>query len=429
MNLKHTRNLRYRITLGFSLFVIAITVILFLIVSHISYQQEENLIDHIVSEEMDNLIEQYQINPKVKPHQTQNLTGYIAYSKNNRKYLPEALQNLKPGFHEIFPLGKEYHVVVRDLNKVRFYLSYDVSYHEKRFLSFEWMVFLIFASITAISLLLGYYLSGLLIKPVSDLADRVDNLHNEGTSTPLATRYKDHEVIRLASSFDNYVSHIKTMISREQSFAADVSHELRTPLTSIKTSCELLKLDKINSQKSYEHLDRISRGCKHITELVDSLLYLARGENSTDKEMITIFEIVKSVLDPFSKSIKNKNIYVDIKIVPNVWIIANSTALKIVISNLLKNAIKYSKGGKITIIFNTLDLSLSIIDTGTGIYKENLSLIFNRFYRCKETNDETTGFGLGLSIAKKFCDYYGWKIDIESTPGKGTTARVIFPHC
>lgn len=385
-------------------------------------QQEETLIDHLVSEEMDYLIGQYRINSDIEPHRTENLFGYIAHNKKDRKHVPELLRDLEPGFHEVYPSSGELHVVVRDFDNTRFYLTYDVSYHERRISEFEWLIFSFFVLVAIISIGLGYYFSGLLIKPVSDLANRVDDLRIENTSSPLAERYHEDEVVRLASAIDNYVSRIKELMDREKSFTADVSHELRTPLTSIRTSCELLLHDKNISDKSHKRVQQIHRASERMREMISSLLYLARGTDPNVTENIVLVNVIKTVLDPLSESIDEKKLRIDINIDSDETVQVNSDALKVVLSNLLENAIEHTANGKITVQYQPT--VLSIIDTGEGISEQDLHLIYNRFYRGKHTSHKISGFGLGLSIVKRLSDYYGWNIQIKSESGMGTSAQL-----
>lgn len=411
-----------RISLGFFFFIAYISAVLFITVWRVAEKQEEDLIDHIVAEAMDHFLLQYQANPDITPHRTANLHGYIVHNADELKQVPKYIRDLQPGLHEAFQGEREFHVVVSDLGDTRFYLAYDSTYHETRMQRFEWLIFASLVITAGVSLGLGFYFSGLLVKPVADLANRVDRLHLEHTQTPLAQRYRDHEVVRLATAFDNYISRLNDLIEREKSFTADVSHELRTPLTAIKTSCELLQQDKELAPTPKERINRIERGCERMTKMVETLLALARGVDPTKFEKAVLKDVVDLTLEMFVEPLAIKNIKIRIAVNPQEYIMTNANALSIVLFNLIKNAIEHTENGDITIQYSAPHLD--IIDTGEGICAADIPYVFDRFYQGNSNNNKTTGFGLGLSIVKRFCDLYGWPVYIESTVGVETRVRL-----
>ena len=125
--------------------------------------------------------------------------------------------------------------------------------------------------------------------------------------------------------------------------------------------------------------------------------------------------------------IREKELKVETKL-DDLIIKINHDDLDKLIRNLITNAIKYNRvGGKITIITNSTDKSLSIIDTGIGIKQGEVDKIFERFYMVdKGRNRESDSSGIGLSIVKDICNYYNLKIEVKSEVGKGSTFKVIF---
>ena len=137
--------LQRRVAIGFSLFFVIVIVAFSTTVLWVSEYQEEQLIDHLVGQEMDYLVDQYRVYPQVAPPKTQNLYGYIIDTDKVDTNLPRELRQLRAGAHEIFVDGVELHVAVREFSGSKFYLIYDVSQHEQRIRQFRLEIYLAIA--------------------------------------------------------------------------------------------------------------------------------------------------------------------------------------------------------------------------------------------------------------------------------------------
>ena len=228
--------------------------------------------------------------------------------------------------------------------------------------------------------------------------------------------------------------HVK-LDTMQKELVADVSHELKTPITSIMGYADTLLEGEYDKETQTKFLNVIATEARRMARLVTDLLTLSRYDNNknrTQKESFDLGELVKKCQDKLAIEIKKKNHTVNCFVtadVPPVY--ADKYDIERVVLNILSNSIKYTKDGgeiKIYVGFVYNDAYIKIFDNGIGIPEEDLSRIFERFYRVdKARTREMGGTGLGLSIAKEILDKNGGSIDIKSVVGQGTEVVVRIP--
>lgn len=228
--------------------------------------------------------------------------------------------------------------------------------------------------------------------------------------------------------------HVK-LDNMQKEFVADVSHELKTPITSIMGYADTLLEGDYDQETQEKFLNVIASESRRMARLVTDLLTLSRydnNKNKTRKEQFDLGELVKKCQEKLEIEIKKKNHDVKCFVTADVPLVyADKDDIERVILNILTNSIKYTKeNGKIKIyvgfVYN--DAYIKIFDNGIGIPEEDLSRIFERFYRVdKARTREMGGTGLGLSIAKEILDKNGGSIDIKSVVGEGTEVVIRIP--
>lgn len=228
---------------------------------------------------------------------------------------------------------------------------------------------------------------------------------------------------------------ISEMVEEQRRFVADASHELRTPLTVLKTETEVALLDKkltVSSAKkllesSLEEIDKLKK-------LTDYFLTLNKYQDSTKTISFEIFDlgdVARSVISKLSPVAKKRKIEI-VDNIQSVNIRANKISMRELITILVDNAIKYSfDEGKVIIstFLKKNNVIITVEDFGLGIKNSDLPFIFNRFYRAdfSRTRNESSGYGLGLSIARSILDMHKGKIEVKSNVGKGSIFTVILP--
>jgi signal transduction histidine kinase len=168
-----------------------------------------------------------------------------------------------------------------------------------------------------------------------------------------------------------------------------------------------------------------------LQQIIKALLLISRIENEQypKKETFPVAELVEDILSDIGERAVIRNISLENRVDPQVIITGiNRSLIRILIFNLVSNAIKYNyEGGTVTIRNTMIDsgLVVEVADNGMGIKPDQVPYIFDRFRRLR--TDSSEGFGLGLSIVKTIADFHGISVDVASVEGSGSVFRVIFP--
>jgi signal transduction histidine kinase len=223
---------------------------------------------------------------------------------------------------------------------------------------------------------------------------------------------------------------------QQKRFTADVSHELRTPLTALRMESEVALLSSdISNKELKETLESNLEEVTKLEQLINNILRLTRLEheelraNFTNTDTKTLAVDARKQLTKLAER-RNIKIITKLKTYP---IFGDPTSITQLLVILLDNAIKYSKSGSSVSLksYNTSQaIGFIIEDHGTGISKEALNHIFDRFYRASNSrtkSEDNNGHGLGLSIAKTIADIHRAQITVSSQLSKGTTVKVLFP--
>ena len=356
-----------------------------------------------------------------------NIQDRLFYLARNGKTpsLPAALQTLEPGFyHEVEIAERDYHIAVKDVKQGRAYLALDIQSIEDT----EDFTFYIFVSgIILISLLTAItaaVVARRVVNPVGELARQVHNLDPGTRNTRIADRYKDHEVSIIAQAFDRFFIRLDDFVMREQSFTAAASHEFRTPLAVILTSIEILENENKVSDLSQKSLEKIKRAALQMSELINTLLFLARETNAAPGTVISdntnLSELLSRIIEEQTPLVESDSVKLKTDISPDIRLPATEPHLRIIINNLINNAAAHTSEGSIRIM---LDYEkLEILDTGRGIEADEIEHIFEKDF----SRHYKQGIGFGLYICKQICDRYHWGIDVKSKPGVGSRFTVYF---
>ncbi|ENH6341103.1 HAMP domain-containing histidine kinase [Burkholderia vietnamiensis] len=419
------RSLRVKVALVFSALAIVLLLAQALGVRVLAEAQEEKLIAALIQDDMASVLRGYNADPSELPPFDQRLRGYVSTTDRPPIALPATVGALPDGIHEIIVGGREIHVAIAPFGTTRFYRVYNFSRYEEHF---KKVINALMAGTGVFALLtvwLSFGVSGLLVRQVASLAKQVKALKHERTASIDPGRYDEAELVGLVDAFNDYHRGMADMIEREKEFTGNVSHELRTPLTAIKTSCELLEQDPAISGKSRARLAQIDRAADSMRERVNVLLMLAREDSVRDVEPVGLVGLIWTALTPLADRLADRGIEPVVDVAPSTQIEANRSALAIVLSNLIDNAVRHTDHGHVHVSY--ADGWLHIEDTGPGIPEHALPHVFDRFYQADRTHVAERGFGIGLAIVKKICGRYGWQIKLESEPGRGTRVSLRLP--
>jgi two-component system phosphate regulon sensor histidine kinase PhoR len=217
-------------------------------------------------------------------------------------------------------------------------------------------------------------------------------------------------------------------------FVANVSHELRTPLTAIRGYVEALLDEPANAESTHTFLEIVARQTTRMERLVKDLLRLARldaRQEVLERVRCDVRQIFSGVVADLSPSIEAKRQTVAIKVAPEAaQVDCDPAKLHDIVRNLVENAVNYSPdGADVTLAAARVNgkCTISVADSGPGIPQEDLSRVFERFYRVDKSRSRPGGTGLGLAIVKHLVELHGGEARAENAPGGGAVFTVTLP--
>ena len=241
------------------------------------------------------------------------------------------------------------------------------------------------------------------------------------------------ELTMLASEFNDLTERLQTSEEKRRRFVSDASHELKTPLASIKLLTDSILQNDMDADTMREFVEDIGTEAERLNRMTAKLLSLTKvdGEPAPEAELIRMAPTIRQVARMLRPVAEKAGISLVLSIDDDSTVLITRDDLYQIVFNLMENGIKYNKpGGSVTVTLGrSMDAArLTVTDTGMGIPAEAINHIFERFYRVdKARSRQTGGSGLGLAIVRAIVRRNRGEIDVESTPGEGTTFRVTFP--
>ena len=295
-------------------------------------------------------------------------------------------------------------------------------------------IYLIIAPIFLIlSFLGGAILSVRSLSRIDTIIEKTDEITTQNLGEILQGGDSNDEYGRLVKTMNKMINRIKTSIEYMNQFSISASHELKTPLTILRGEIELaLKYNKTPEEYS-EILQSNFEETLRMINIVEKLFFISKFDNAIiklNKIDVSVNEFLGNLVSQLNYLGKEKNVSLETNFDKDVIVQLDVNLFKQAITNLVDNAIKYGENSKPVIVqtkkLENDKVEISVINRGEGISKENLSKIFERFYREESSrNRDTGGSGLGLSVVKSIIDWHGGEILVDSVPGKKTTFSII----
>jgi heavy metal sensor kinase len=294
------------------------------------------------------------------------------------------------------------------------------------------------AAVFPIGLLLagggGWLLARRALRPVDRMAETARRISAEHLAARLEDGGANDELSRLAQTLNEMLGRLDASFRQIRQFSADASHELQTPLTILKGEIDVaLRMPRSPEEyqrilkSALEEIDRVAR-------LVEGLLLLARADAGVlrmDLQPVDLAQLVEDVYGQAKILADRRKITLLLGVMEPLSIRGDYERLRQVLLNLVDNGIKYTpSGGRVTLSLQRDGewASLRVTDTGIGLSPGDQEKIFERFYRSAEDRSRGEGgAGLGLCIARSIAEAHGGKIQVESTPGLGSTFTVLLP--
>ena len=289
------------------------------------------------------------------------------------------------------------------------------------------------------AILVGGWIAGRALEPVDRMITEVREI-TDGRSLHrrLAVPLARDELSRLAETLNQMMTRLERNFAALRRFTADASHELKTPLTVVRAGVERAITRPDVPPETLAPLEETLQEVNRMTELLDSLLTLARadeGRAELHRESVDLRDILAEAGETGELLAEHAGVGMEIKMPAEPVVVSvDRSRVRQLALNLIENAVKYTPpGGQVSVELGSNDgrAVFSVADTGIGIAPGDLPHVFDRFWRADSARTRTSkrpGTGLGLAICKWIAEAHGGTIDVQSRPGRGTTFTVGLPR-
>jgi len=283
-----------------------------------------------------------------------------------------------------------------------------------------------------IAIVSGYIFSRRLLKPLSKIADDVNEISVHNLARRMKTGVTRDEWYYLSDTLNQLLNRLQESFEMQQRFISNASHELSTPLTSISSQLEIALQRERSAEEYKKVMHSIYQDIQQMGKLTHTLLELAKTSGSKggiEIKPVRIDEIILTLPSEIAKINNAYSVLLEFEKLPeneaDLLVLGNEELLITAIKNIVLNACKYSENQQAIILLKAdeKDITISIQNVGSGIPPGEIENIFEPFYRMEE-NRGTRGFGLGLSLAQKIIKLHRGEITVHSKPGEKTVFNI-----
>lgn len=344
------------------------------------------------------------------------LHGYVA-PEAEAASLPAWLAELPDGVHDARgPDGRDYHVLVARAGGLRQVLTQEVTEFETRQRQLAVVLGALALGAGYLSIWIGWLVSRRVITPLRVLSATVSELTVDSRAGRLRDDFADDEVGQLAAALDDYRVRLHAALEREREFTADASHELRTPLAVITGAAEVLGEYCRHDTVERQGLERIRRASREMQDLIQVFLFLGRQPSRVELEECRLLDLIQRVVAREQAAVLSPRV-VSVGVLPEVVVAGPSRVVEVLVSNLVSNAVRYTRGPVEVIVegsrLHVRDSGGVTPEGGHGDHEEPLS-------------SPTRATGRGLAIVRRICRHFGWGFDMQLCPARGSDAWIDF---
>ncbi|SRR5579871_856717 len=282
--------------------------------------------------------------------------------------------------------------------------------------------------------LVGYGIAQRGIRPVRKMAETAARISSSTLYERLERSGLPSELSDLAGTFNEMLDRLENSFTRLSRFSSDIAHELRTPLQNLRGEAEVV-LTKARQPSEYQDLlGSFLEEYQRLSTLIDRLLFLARAENpqtQIQREEVDLKKELGLLQDYYGPSAVESGVAVRVESLEGLRANLDRSLFQRAVGNLVENALKHTPAGG-TVLLRASNggerVRVEVADTGRGIPQEEVSLVFDRFYRVDPSRSLASGgAGLGLPIVKSIMELHEGTVEIQSQTGRGTTVVLSFP--
>lgn len=281
---------------------------------------------------------------------------------------------------------------------------------------------------------LAYFLAYKAMAPVEHLRRLADEITAERLDKRLPAHNPADELGLLAQTINSMIARLQRSFEEVRRFTADASHELRTPIAVIRSEAEIGLDAAADPDEAKLRFGSILEECARLASATTQLLMLSRedaGVAPASRNPVALKAVLVDAVESVRPLANAKQLDLVANVDDDAMVAADPERLRQVFHNLIDNAIKYTPSAgrvAVSLVRRDSDAVVTVEDNGIGIPPEHLPHVFDRFYRVnKETASDNGGAGLGLSIVKSIVSSLGGRVELESTPGAGSSFHVYLP--
>ena len=324
-----------------------------------------------------------------------------------------------------------------DSNKSARFIQVGIDRDDERHVltKYRERMWLVLISSLILCSIVGYGIARGGMRPIENIGQTAERIGSSTLHERIATPGLPAELSRLAETFNNMLDRLQGSFARVSQFSDDVAHELRTPINNLRGEMEVA-LSKTRSREDYhETLGSCLEECERLSRVIESLLFLARAENSREPlqcDNIDVGKELTAVQEFYEAAAAEAGVDLCLSVATELRACIDRTLFQQAIGNLVSNAISHTPGGgtvEIAVHADPTSLHVSIMDSGCGIPAEHLPHVFDRFYRVDRARSGSNhNVGLGLAVVKSIIVRHGGRIEIDSNVDRGTEVKLLLPR-
>ncbi|MGD1075806.1 MAG: ATP-binding protein [Thermodesulfovibrionales bacterium] len=303
-----------------------------------------------------------------------------------------------------------------------------------RFLdAFKDIFFITMTFLTVVSTGVGWFMARRAVSGVEAVTHTAQKISGGSLQERVPVKARGDEIDQLATTFNNMLDRIQTLLTEIKEMSDNITHDLRSPITRIRGIAEVTLTTGV-SLSEYEGMAASTiEECDRLLDMINTMLLISKTESGVDKlshEEVDVGALVRDACELFGPIAEDKRVSISCHAPGKSILSGDIRTLQRMLANILDNAVKYTlSGGKVEVFLSEnekQDIVVSVQDTGVGISEADLPRIFQRFYRCDQSRSEA-GTGLGLSLARAIARAHGGDITVVSRQNQGSTFTIILP--
>ena len=295
-------------------------------------------------------------------------------------------------------------------------------------------IFLALAGLLLISLMVGWYVAGIVLKPIKHISIAAREISATDLSKRIDLRGPSDELRDLADTFDDMLARLDKAFRNQREFLEEAAHELRNPLAVMRANLEVVSADPDSTIEDFGAANEVAnRASERMGKLVDDLLLYAHHERPDLQRVdLDLTELVVNTVEDFQAEAKSLGVSLLLECDSYLEVVGDHLALRRAFANILSNSIRVSEKGKHIYVKAGSDKEMvwiSVRDEGYGLDPKDSEKVFDRFWKADEVSAREAGrSGLGLAIVKTIVETHGGRSTVRSTKGVGSTFTIWLPR-